>query len=190
MRMPSCHPPRDTIESVQLSLHADYALRVLLYLGAHPGEKVSTQQISAAYGISKHHLVRVVQTLGDHGYLQVTPGRSGGVSLARAPGDIKLGEVVRKAEPNLRLVECFDKATNTCPIVSACGLKAYLKDALNAFLTELDKHTLADLLASNRPAKLQALYQLGPIEPASVLTSAHGEAEPDVDDPHDFARRR
>ncbi len=148
---------------MQLSLHADYALRVLIHLGAHPGEKISTQQISAAYGISKHHLVRVVQTLGEHGYLQVMPGRSGGVSLARLPSEIRLGEVVRNAEPNLRLVECFDKATNTCPIVSACGLKAYLHAALNAFLAELDRHTLADLLAENRPGQLQALYQLGPI---------------------------
>ena len=149
---------------MQLSLHADYALRVLIYLGAHPDETISTQQISAAYGISKHHLVRVVQTLGDHGYLKVTPGRLGGVRLARLPSEIRLGEVVRNAEPNLRLVECFDKATNTCPIISTCGLKAYLQEALNTFLAELDRHTLADLLPENRPRKLQALYQLGPID--------------------------
>ena len=42
---------------VQLSLHADYALRVLVYLGTHPDRVVTTQEISSAYGISKHHLV-------------------------------------------------------------------------------------------------------------------------------------
>ena len=50
---------------MQLTLHSEYALRVLLYLGARPDRTVSTKDISAAYGISKNHLVRVVQTLGD-----------------------------------------------------------------------------------------------------------------------------
>jgi Rrf2 family nitric oxide-sensitive transcriptional repressor len=133
---------------VQLSLHADYALRALIYLGTRPGENVSTQQISEAYGISRNHLVRVVQTLAQHGYVRLTQGRSGGVALARDPAQIRLGQVVRDAEPNLRLVECFDPATNTCPIVRACGLKAYLRDALEAFLADLNRHTLSDLLVS------------------------------------------
>ena len=47
---------------MQLSLHADYSLRVLLYLGTHPDEVVPTRDISDAYGISKHHLVRVAQS--------------------------------------------------------------------------------------------------------------------------------
>ncbi|MEQ1948567.1 MAG: Rrf2 family transcriptional regulator [Bryobacteraceae bacterium] len=58
---------------MQLSLHADYALRVLIYLGAHPGKTVSTAQISEVYGISKHHLVRVVQTLGESGTSPLVP---------------------------------------------------------------------------------------------------------------------
>ena len=58
---------------MQLSLHADYALRVLLYLGADPGRVVSSQEMSSAYGISRNHLVRVVQTLGEHGYATVVP---------------------------------------------------------------------------------------------------------------------
>ena len=149
---------------MQLSLHADYALRVLIYLGAHPGETISTRKISSAYGISRNHLVRVVQTLGECAYVQVTPGRKGGIRLAKDPGDIRLGEVVRRAEPNLRLVECFDEETNTCPIIAVCGLRAYLREALRAFLTELDQHTLADLLAKNwRNKSLPVFFQLGPM---------------------------
>jgi Rrf2 family transcriptional regulator, nitric oxide-sensitive transcriptional repressor len=151
---------------VQLSLHADYALRVLIYLGAHPNETISTRRISSAYGISRHHLVRVVQTLDERGYLKVTPGRSGGICLARDPRQIRLGEVVRHAEPNLRLVECFDKKTNTCPIISVCGLKACLEEALHAFLAELNRHTLAELIFEDRQKdRLQKLFQLGPISP-------------------------
>ncbi len=102
---------------MQLSPHSDYALRVLIYLGTRPGEVVSTREIGQAYDISKHHLARVVQTLGQHGYVDLLAGRGGGVRLARDPDRIRLGDVVRLAEPNLDLVGCFDPATNTGPII-------------------------------------------------------------------------
>jgi Rrf2 family nitric oxide-sensitive transcriptional repressor len=143
---------------MQLTLHSDYALRVLIYLGTHPGELVSTQTMSDAYGISKHHLVRVVQTLGEHGYVKVVPGRSGGVGLARAPESIRLGDVVVDAEQNMRLVECFDMGTNTCPIVQHCGLKRVLNDALLAFVASLNTRTLADLLSAERRKALKQTF--------------------------------
>ena len=146
---------------MQLTLHADYAFRILIYLGSQPnGHVVSTQEISQSYGISKHHLVRVVQTLNEHGYVDVFPGRSGGISLARPAHQIRLGDIVRRAETNLRVVECFDEASNTCPIVPVCQLKPILGEALNAFLGVLDKYTLADLLDHRRRNSLAKLFAL------------------------------
>jgi Rrf2 family nitric oxide-sensitive transcriptional repressor len=143
---------------MQLSLHADYALRVLIYLGAHPDRVVCTQEISDAYGISKHHLVRVVQTLSEHHYVDIRTGRCGGVTLARAPHLIPLGDVIRCAEPNLRLAECFDASANTCPIASACALKGFLHEALTVFVAALNRHTLADILVSGRNQNLVNLF--------------------------------
>jgi Rrf2 family nitric oxide-sensitive transcriptional repressor len=144
---------------MQLTLHADFALRVLLYLGSQPaGHVATTKQISEVYGISQHHLVRVIQTLNDKGYVAVTAGRSGGVSLAREPQQIRLGEVVQNVETNLQLVECFDPKTNTCPIVAACELKPVLGEALSAFIEALNKYTLADVLQSRRGNRLAAVF--------------------------------
>ncbi len=143
---------------MQLSLHSDYSLRVLLYLGSHPEEIVTTRTISEAYGISKHHLVRVVQTLGESGFVSLLPGRNGGIRLAMDPHKIRIGDVVRRAEPNLTLLECFDPSTNTCPIIHACGLKGVLHTALRAFLAELDQHTLGSLMTAQRQKKLAAAF--------------------------------
>jgi Rrf2 family nitric oxide-sensitive transcriptional repressor len=144
---------------MQLTLHADYALRVLLYLGSQPaGRVVSTKEIGKAYGISTHHLVRVVQTLSQKGYVAVSAGRSGGVSLAREAHRIGIGDVVRSAELNLNVVECFDAKTNTCPIVAACKLKSVLGEALGAFLSVLDGYTLADLLAGRHRTRLMKIF--------------------------------
>jgi Rrf2 family nitric oxide-sensitive transcriptional repressor len=137
---------------MHLTLHADYALRVLLYLSAHPTRQVSTGEISEAYGISKNHLVRVVQELGKLGYVDVRPGRSGGLALAREPSEVRVGEVIRRMEPHMNLLECFDPAENTCPIMPACGLKHALVEARDAFLAVLDKLTLADVIQRSSPA--------------------------------------
>jgi len=146
---------------MQLTLHADYAFRVLLYLGSQPpGHVAATKDISQSYGISKHHLVRVVQTLSEHGYVAVNPGRAGGVSLAREANQIKLGDVMRNTETNLQVVECFDTRTNTCPIVPVCQLKPVLSEALDAFLAVLDRYTLADLLNPRRRTSLVKLLAI------------------------------
>ena len=143
---------------MQLSLHADYSLRVLLYLGTHPDQVVTTRDISDAYGISKHHLVRVAQTLGEHGYVELIPGRSGGLRLAMDPSAIRLGDVVRRTEPHLRLVECFDVATNTCPITDHCGLRHQLHKAVEAFIASLNEQTLGDLLSTRRRAQFSEVF--------------------------------
>ena len=160
---------------MQLSLHADYALRVLIYLGARPERIVTTQEISNAYGISKHHLVRVIHTLAKHGFVEIHPGRMGGVTLAQPPARIRLGEVVRKAEPNLRLAECFDRKTNTCRIAPVCALKAMLAEALESFLRTLDRYTVGDIIGGSGQKELASILTIAASEKPR-LTRTHAPA--------------
>jgi len=131
---------------VQLTRFSDYSLRVLLYLATHQDRLVSIQEVSRAYGVSHHHLVKVVQRLLEKELIASTRGRGGGLRLNRPPAAINIGALVRATEPHFDLVECFDRATNTCPIDSACGLKGVLRNAQAAFLKVLDDRTLADFL--------------------------------------------
>ena len=129
---------------MQLTRFSDYSLRVLLYLAAHPGRLVPLPEVSRAYGVSQHHLVKVVQRLVAEDLIVSTRGRGGGLKLKRAPRDINVGALVRATEPHFDIVECFDRAENTCPIEPACGLKRVLSNAQRAFLAVLDEVTLAD----------------------------------------------
>ena len=56
----------------------------------------------------------------------------------------------RETEGAMALVECFDRDTNTCPLARACGLQGALNEAFGAFLTVLDRYSLADLIAQPR----------------------------------------
>lgn len=133
---------------MRLTLHTDYALRTLIFLAADDGPGATAPQIARRYGISQNHLVKVIQRLRGLGYLTTARGRGGGVRLARPAESIRLGDVVRDTEDSLAVVECFDMETNTCPLASACLLKARLAEALNAYLAVLDRYTVADVAAN------------------------------------------
>ena len=135
---------------MQLTLFTDYALRVLIYATVRPESRCLTTDVATAFGISRHHAVKVVNELQHLGYLDTTRGREGGFALAIPPHRIRVGEVVRRTEGTMTLVECFDPATNTCPLTRACGLKGVLGEAFDAFLAVLDRYSLADLVAEPR----------------------------------------
>ncbi|MGI8908519.1 MAG: RrF2 family transcriptional regulator [Candidatus Sumerlaeaceae bacterium] len=145
----------EVLATVYLTLHSDYALRVLIYLSSHDGSVIRTSDISEAYNISRNHLVRVVQTLARSGFVKVTAGRSGGMRLARPASEINLGQVFRATEPCFNLVECFDMTTNTCPIAPVCRLKPMLREAAEAFLGVLDKYSLGDVARGESHSYLQ-----------------------------------
>jgi Rrf2 family nitric oxide-sensitive transcriptional repressor len=147
---------------MQLTRFSDYSLRVLLYLAAHPDRVVPIQEVSRAYRVSHHHLVKVVQRLVAEDLIVSTRGRRGGLRLKRAPRDINVGTLVRATEPHFDLVECLDRATNTCPIEPACGLKRVLVNAQRAFLAVLDDCTLADF--ERRTPELIRLWKRGPAQ--------------------------
>jgi len=132
---------------MRLSIHTDYALRVLICLGARPGAVVNIAEIAGAFAISRHHLMRVAQHLRDAGYVETMRGNGGGVRLARPPADINIGAVVRCTENDFALVACF-APLGECRIMPVCTLRSVLADAMAAFLQVLDRYCLEDLLAS------------------------------------------
>src|SRR5688572_9874414 len=98
---------------MKISLFSDYSLRTLMY-AALIEHRFQLDEVTAAYGISRNHLAKVVHQLGKLGYLDTQRGRGGGSRLARPAEDIRLGKLIRETENQIVLVECFDPATNTC----------------------------------------------------------------------------
>jgi Rrf2 family nitric oxide-sensitive transcriptional repressor len=144
---------------MRLTLHSDYALRVLIQVGLGGGRLTTIDAIAESFGISRHHLTKVVNDLSQKGYLDTVRGRRGGMRLKREPRDINLGQVVRDTEDNLNIVGCL-KSRGYCRIERACVLRGVLHDATEAFLGVLDAHTLADLIRPHKSlASLLALEQ-------------------------------
>jgi len=130
---------------VRLTLHTDFALRVLIQVALNDGKLTTINDIAQSFGISKPHLMKVVNFLGQKGYLTTVRGRNGGIRLMPEPRRINIGQVVRDTEETLAVIGCLGRKGYCC-IERVCVLRGVLRDATDAFLAVLDAHTLADLI--------------------------------------------
>jgi Rrf2 family nitric oxide-sensitive transcriptional repressor len=132
-------------EAMRLTSFTDYGLRMLMRMAATPDHPVSTAQLSEDFGLSRNHLAKIMQKLVDAGVVTTRRGAGGGARLAKAPQDLKLGDLVGLLEDGQALVECFSAGGGTCSIVRHCRLRTRLQSASNAFLADLNRSTLADI---------------------------------------------
>ena len=133
---------------MRLTVFTDYALRVLLVLGTRREGLVTIAEVSDAFDISETHLMKVANTLAHRGWIETVRGRGGGMRLAIDPTRLSLRKIVETLENDFSLVECFGD-NDRCLLTGGCGLERALARALRAFYEELDRHTLADLVAGS-----------------------------------------
>lgn len=130
---------------MQLTRYTDYGLRTLIYLSVLPsGRSASIDEVSEVFGLSRNHVNKIVHHLGREGLIITQRGKGGGMRIGRDPAEINLGDVVRRLENNLEVVNCDQP--DRCVLLPGCHLKTVLADAMTAFLRELDQYVLADLV--------------------------------------------
>ncbi len=144
---------------MRLTQFTDYSLRVLIYLALHPKERVTIDELTTAYDVSRHHVRSVVHHLATLGYIESTQGKGGGLALALKPEEISIREIVVNTEKDFYIVECFNPDGNACPIEPLCVLKQALSNASKIFLHTLDEYTIEDLV-KNKRSQLTSLLEI------------------------------
>lgn len=155
---------------MQLTRYTDYSLRVLIFVALREsGSQATINEICDHFGMPRNHLIKVVQRLGQLGYLRTQRGKGGGLRLGKPAEGIVVGDVVRAMEPNLDIVDC---SSPDCPLTGGCRLRSVLEEALDAFLSVLSRYTVADLIA--HPAKLRSMLSID-MEPLAAMqdTTTH-----------------
>lgn len=138
---------------MELTSFTDYSLRLLIYLARMDSERTSIDEMSEFYGISRHHVAKIVKRLSDLGYISTVRGKNGGVALAKDPTEINIGLVIRQAEPHFNLVECIGTGSKSaCVIHGSCKLKGALLTARGHFFEHLNQFTLSDVASEDSVA--------------------------------------
>ncbi|MBA5779025.1 Rrf2 family transcriptional regulator [Stappia sp. F7233] len=140
---------------MRLSQASDFSLRVLLLLGQSETAQ-TVESVSRRLGLARSHVMKIVAKLGRLGLVETNRGRGGGIRLGRPADQIRVGDVVRKMEPDLGVVDCLREG-GSCAFLPACALRPAMRKASEAFLESLNEQTLAALLS-----KTQVLGEIPP----------------------------
>jgi len=132
---------------MQLTKYTDFGLRIMMYLtqGHDRDTPVTIHEIAERFDISRNHLVKVAHFLAQQGWVATSRGKGGGLRLARAPAEYRLGDLVYALENQHALVNCGEPA---CALQGFCLLSGVLADSLKSFYDDLNRHTLADLVVT------------------------------------------
>ncbi|KMW59510.1 Nitrite-sensitive transcriptional repressor NsrR [Candidatus Rhodobacter oscarellae] len=117
---------------------------MLVHLATIAPERTTASAVARLFGLSEHHVAKICSRLVQGGLLVSARGRNGGLALARPAEEITLGDAARCLAEQTALVECFGGGPCDCLILPACGLRAPLAKAQEAFYAALDGHSLAE----------------------------------------------
>ena len=137
---------------MELSKRTDLAFRTLIYLAVTDNKRVTIMDISKAYNAPKSHLMKVVNSLVHAGFFNAVRGKNGGISLAYPANKIALNSIIEAIEPTLTPIDCVKQK---CAIDGHCKLPKILSNAQQAYLNELKKFTLTDIIAPTTAQTLQ-----------------------------------
>ncbi len=124
---------------MKLQKSALFALYAVLELAGDPARQLSTADIAEQYGISGHHLAKVMRSLVRAGLVQSVRGAGGGYRFAGNPSRTTLLDVIELFEPLVsELVPPGDAAGRTTPIAAALG-------TVGEEIDEMTRATLASI---------------------------------------------
>ncbi len=149
---------------MRLTKQTSYAIRILIHCALSGGQNVRAADIARLNGITEYNVAKIVPILVRAGFLETCRGRAGGLKLARPPAEIGIGEVLRATENTNVEAECVGGIAPVCSIKSAVPINRMLRQALEAFVAVLDRHTLADLIGLRPPDRV-------PVKPRSARSS-------------------
>jgi Rrf2 family protein len=130
---------------MKLQKASRYALYAVLHLASDPDRQQSTADIAEEYGISIHHLAKVMRTLVRSGLIESVRGVGGGYRFAGSVRRTTLWDVIHEFESLESEIDSPDTLSGSAEIVIS-GLDSVNSEIDGLIRSTLDSITLKTLL--------------------------------------------
>ena len=135
----------------RFSLRTEYGLRALMELAARWGEgPVSAREIADHQNIPLRFLEHQLTALSKAGIVSSYRGAGGGSTLARAPEEVAIFDVISVLEGPIAAMFCLEPHDESCPQTHQCGLQELWGRVETAVRDVFERTTLADLVHRHR----------------------------------------
>lgn len=132
---------------MRLTKQTSHAIRILIECARGGEAPIKVAEIAAQLEITQQNVFKLVHILSHAGFVKGSRGRYGGVQLARPASDIRIGDVVRATENTHIEIEDAGPGRKVAGRPAQL-INSVLDTALDAFITVLDQHTIADMAKS------------------------------------------
>ena len=144
---------------MKITFKGDYALKMILDLSLLYGQKTSIKEISKRQDIPRKFLEQIVTILKGAGYVKTVRGLGGGVSLAKDPRKITLGEIIRLIEGPASPIACVSRSKHSkCDFEGRCALRLVFEKVRNRTSEIIDKTTFQDMVESTKSLRKSSLF--------------------------------
>jgi len=143
---------------LQLTKRTEYGLIALTHLATSEERVTSVRSICERYPVPRRLLAEVLKVLQRSQLVESHRGAHGGYSLARAPEEIKLSEVIGALEGHPSLTSCEALGAyeaSSCTVEAVCPIRSPIHVLRQGIWRMLANTTLSDLV--RRPEAAGAL---------------------------------
>jgi len=140
---------------VRLSTRGHYGLKAMFDLAWRYGEgPIPLNSVAERQHISEPYLEQLIAVLRRAELVKGVRGAQGGYVLARPPGEIKAGDVIRALEGPLAPLQCVDDSrVAACDEADYCISRMVWARVRDAIAGVLDSLSLADMCLEAEKAK-------------------------------------
>lgn len=139
---------------LKISKLADYATSILSQMARHQHGVYTARDLTVETHISLPTVMKLLKQLSKAGLLNSQRGSTGGYSLAHAPEDIRLIDIITAIEGDIGLTECSLKA-RYCSLESTCATRNNWQTISQLLYSALEQISLAQMAY---PLKMQQMH--------------------------------
>lgn len=146
---------------MKLSKRTEYGLRAAIQLARLGVDRyVQSKELAESEDLPNKFLEAILLALRRGGFLESKVGSGGGYRLSRSPGDIRVGDLIRRLEGRLS-VRDVNMQTDTTAAAGKLAVRLVNQKLTEATENVLDAMTLEELLEQvNRATAGQQMYYI------------------------------
>jgi len=139
---------------LKISTKGHYGVQAMFDLAQRYGEgPVSLKSVADRQDLSEHYLEQLFAGLRKAGLVKSVRGAQGGYTLARAPAEIKVGDIIRVLEGPIVPVECVSEDPEQCMKAEFCITRSVWEKVRVSIEEVLDSITLADMCKDSEESR-------------------------------------
>ena len=134
---------------LKISKLLDYGLLVVVTIAKNNHAPYSAAKIAEITDLNLPTVRKLLNLLSSRNIVESKRGTEGGYILTKSAKAIKVLDIVKAVEDNVRITECCDRRTKGCSVIKKCTVQNYWKLMNKQVLEILSNTSIEDILKEN-----------------------------------------